>query len=284
VTYTRAFIFSFAGAALLLGGVLYYFQTKIFKVTDSPSTRIRSEPFALQTTDTEIRTINLGFSHFSLPNTVTANPVQMHGTLFVSFVSEKQNPILTVCPPVSEQDEAIRKLRSQLQRFTADNSGSWFHALKSILELQPFDVLGAIRKGRRESIRDLTLLVAKSLYFGAARGTVRVFENEITGAFIYDTVSGAFIEVHDKAAAVSQLFIVAPEAGDFDQIASTVIQTYRAVAVNKTEAELLEQLSATGIPNVEAPSAGTDPMNESEESRLEKVVEEVRKRRIERSK
>jgi hypothetical protein len=268
-------------AALLAGGTLYYFQTLISKVTEHPSARIQSEPFVPQATGIEVRSIDLGFSRFSLPMPVPGSPVQMHGTLFVSLRSEAQIPILTICAPFSERDAAVQDLLAQLRVLLAEPAVSWFEAQKRTLEIQPFTVFGALTKGLRASARDLTLLVMKGLCFGAARGTVRIFENESVGAFVYHAMDGTFVQVHDKTTGVSQLFMVSPDAGNLDEIASAIIRTYRANAAGKSEAELLELLRSTGIPNVDPPSPGTV---EDEELRLLKVAEEVRKRRIERSK
>jgi hypothetical protein len=280
---TRAFAISLAAATLLLGAILYYFQSKISAITDLSNSHLGSGPFVLQTPAAETREINLGFSHFSLPATVPGTPVQMHGTLFVNFVSENTRPILTICPPRSEREETFRSFLAQFRAFTEDTSASWFAAQRKILETQTFNVFGAIRKGRRASIRDLTLLVMKGLQFGAARNAVRIFENQITGAFIYTTARGEFIEVYDKAAGVSQLFIVSPEAGGIDTIASAIIQTYHAEIGEHTETQLLEKLHATGIPNLPAPSF--EPGNKAEEEeRLKMVAEDVRKQHLKASK
>ncbi len=158
---------------------------------------------------------------------------------------------------------------------------SWFEAQKRTLEIQPFNVFGAIARGYKTSVRDLTLLAVKNLSFGSARDTVKVFENETTGAFVFRAEIGDFIEVHDKKAGLSQLFIVPHQTGDVNVIASAIIKTYRAESGDLTDEELLKRLRATGISRT---TPRTESTTDTHKVRFDQVAEEVRNRRIDRSK
>lgn len=263
---------------------MWYLQSKISVVTNGPFAGVRSEPFIMHATSPEIRPINLGFSQFSLPRTVLGSPVQIDDSLFVSLSVENQRGTLTICPPFSEHEAATQDLLTQLKILLGAHSLSWFEAKKRTLEARPFNIFGAIAKGRKASARDLMLILMKGMTFGAARGNVRVFENENTGAFVYNGDETLFVEMHDNASGVSQMFMVSPQAGNPDEIASTIIRTFRSQAQSKSETELLELLRATGIPTKITPSPQAIALPDTEEQRLNIIAEEVRKRRIDRSK
>jgi hypothetical protein len=228
-----------------------------------------------------MRLVDLGFSSFAIPKSVSGQPVQVNDTLFVNLSSEGQNPNLTICAPFSEHDDAVQHLLAQLRTTMGVSSISWFEAQKRTLEVQPFNIFGAIAKGHKASVRDLTLILIKKLSFGSALSNVGVFENENTGAFVYRAEIGSFVELHDKKTGLSQLVIVSPKAGDPNEVASAIIQTYRTEAGRKTDDELLQRLRATGISKT---LHGAGSTSQFDEERLAKVAEEVRNRRIERSK
>jgi len=269
------------GVALLVGGALYSLQSKISAATTTPSAGLKSEPFVLRPIEIESRVIDLGFSRFSIPKAVPGDPFQVNDTLFVNLNSESQRPSLTICAPFSDRDATVQDLLDQLKILLGIPSISWFEAQKRTLEIQPFNIFGVLAKGYKASVRDLTLLAVKNLSFGSARDTVKVFENETTGAFIYKAEIGDFIEVHDKKAGLSQLFIVPPQTGDVNVIASAIIKTYRAESGDLTEAGLLKRLSATGISKT---TPRTESTTDTHKVRFDQVAEEVRNRRIERSK
>jgi hypothetical protein len=280
VSLIKALAISLVGLVLLVGGVLYFLQSKLFAATDTPPARVRSEPLALRTITSELRLLDLGFSSFAIPKTVPGQLAQVNDTLFINLSSEGRNPLLTICAPFFEHDDAVQHLLAQLRITMGVSSISWFEPQKRTLEVQPFNIFGAIAKGRKASVRDLTLLLIKKLSFGSALGNISVFENENTGAFVYRAEIGSFVEVHDKKTGLSQLIIVSPKAGDPNEVASTIIQTYRTEAGIKTDDELLKRLRATGISRTPQRAESTTQL---EDERLAGVAEEVRKRRIERS-
>jgi hypothetical protein len=265
---------------LAVGGFLAYLQSKLSVITADPAVRLRVERFLPRKMEGETRRIDLGFSTFALPSRLAGIPVQMHGTLFVNIATADSRPLLTIGPPISDHDESVRKLLSGFAPF-GDPPASWFEAHRRVVEVQPFNVFGAIAKGRAAAIRDVTYLTLKIAFFGAADDSVRIFESDLTGAFIYRSQSGLDVGVFDKTSGISQLFIISSEAEGLDELVSVIVQTYRARTDARTEKEFLERLRATGIENIPAPGGTT--ASESENKLLNEMADEVRRLRAKRS-
>lgn len=266
---------------LLLGlaGWLYYLDRTLAPLADSPTARQMPSPLVLFPPG-PLRTIDLGYVRFAAPDELGDNLVRHDDTIVVSL-RQREKIVLSVFPPLADSDPETKSMLRNFAQLSGEPEPTYFELRKRALFTRPFRGWAVLERGRRQAKIDALLLAIKSM---RPAGDVFFFENEKFGAIVVQAAESSYVELTEKRAGVTQLFLLGTSV-DPRRLVAGLLASYEWTSATTDEAELRRLLVNTGLPQLKSSLASSDKNLEriaDDDPRLKVIVDEVRARRAKR--
>ncbi|MBA4135691.1 MAG: hypothetical protein C0518_00080 [Opitutus sp.] len=265
--------------AAIIAAYAYHLNSLLAGVANLSGANLHATAWYPSTRSSEERVMDLGYAVCSLPSDISGELQRVEDSMFICLVAADKQPQVTFCPPVPESDADVGLLIKQTRAFGIQ-ADTMFDLKKRALATMPFTLIDGLRWGRTKVVREATLLTFKALTF-PADSEVRFFESDLLGMFIYSRQGSGMIDLYDKHAGVSQVFLVPTK--DLLRIADVLATSYKIVGSPKTSTDLETMLTEQRLPQISFSKPNNVESLGSEAERLAEVADEIKRRRASRN-
>lgn len=267
--------------AVGIAAYAYYLNYTLIAVSKLPGADLQATPWSPSPNAAAGRSFDLGYATLDLPTDISGDLHREETSIFVRVGSAENQPQITFCPPVSDNEPDVAHLVEQARTLGVD-CDTFFGLKKRVLATMPFTLPEALIWGRSKAAGQAALLTLKTLTF-PADSEVRFFENQSLGMFIFARNDVGTIDLYDKRAGVSQAVLVQGSSKDLLRIADALAASYQIVGSPKASTDFEQLLMGRNLPRLSLPNPEQEGASRSEAERLEEVANEIRRRRESRS-
>jgi hypothetical protein len=255
-------------------GYIAYLGHKLALVENAPGIRLEVGRF-VPTSVAEFRTLDLGYEHVSVPQSLKGGLVRFTGSNFISL-QDGNTSSLTFGPPIDSREKDRAVFLHQMESLTGASVSSWYELNKLELAQQPFTVWQIPRIGRRKAIAQMTLLTMKSVEYSRAL-LVREWEDDRVGLIVTDEHEFTVATIADRKTEISQEIFIDRSVKNPAEVLSAIV-TSHDFHIGEADPKIVEHLiSGADIKKVDL--AGTE-CGLAEARRLDTAEAEVKARRL----
>lgn len=269
--------------AAVLVGLGYYLQTKLALVTHGPRVELMPTMRPAKEPDFPLREIDLGYLKVSLPAGIVGEPQGVSGSVWVQIGSTDKPGGVGFLQPLDLETSGINELCRRLSAAGAIVAPDWYSMVSSVLHSESFDLWDVPRMGIQETQTKLQLLILKQMLIPASL-SVRLVETDHLKLVVHTLESdkSTMIEVHDPATGSLQTILVDETDDRAEQIIDAVAATYNLQTSDLSEESIETLLQQAGVEFLPPPDAQLNALTDEDvQSRMNKVAEEIRRRRAE---